>query len=63
MKKLYYENGQFCFANNKIWLKNSSIYNKAIGYEVPAWRSTDIDEINDWKKAQIIFNLLKKNEK
>ena len=63
MRKLYYENGQFCFANTKIWLKNNSIYNQAVGYEVPAWRSTDIDEINDWKKAEIIFNLLKKNEK
>lgn len=60
MQKLYYENGQFCFGNNMTWLKNNSIYNQAIGYEVPSWRAVDIDEINDWRKAEIIFKLLKK---
>lgn len=59
MKKIYYENGQFCFANANIWLKNKFIHKKAIGYEIPSWRSVDIDEANDWKKAEIIFKILK----
>ena len=60
MKKFFYENGQFCFANANVWLKNEFIHKKALGYEIPSWRSVDIDEVNDWKKAEIIFKILKK---
>lgn len=60
MKKTYYENGQFCLANAEVWLKNKFIHKKAIGYEIPSWRSVDIDDLYDWKKAEIIFRILKK---
>ena len=59
MKKTYYENGQFCFANSNVWLKSKAIHKKALGYEIPSWRSVDIDEINDWKKSEIIFKIIK----
>ena len=29
---------------------------------LPTWRAQDIDTIDDWKKAEIIFKLLKKKQ-
>jgi CMP-N-acetylneuraminic acid synthetase len=35
--------------------------NKAVfrGIDIPNWRAIDIDNIEDWKRAEIIFRYLK----
>jgi len=40
-------------------MSKKNFIDKAIGYEIPQWRSVDIDNISDWKKAELLFKVLK----
>jgi pseudaminic acid cytidylyltransferase len=52
----YYDAGQFySFKYNLTNIENS----KRIGLELPCWRAIDIDNRDDWKKAEILFNSFK----
>ena len=63
LKEMYYDNGQFTFGTTKAWLsKKHTFFCKSSIVEIPSMRSQDIDNIDDWKKAEIIFRLLKKKE-
>ena len=37
------------------WLKNIFLHTNGIGYKIPNFRVVDIDNLNDWKKAEIIY--------
>jgi len=60
LKKSYYDAGQFCWGTTKLWEKNNNIHNLAVGFEVPSWRVVDIDTIDDWKRAELLFEILNK---
>ena len=57
LKTKYYDTGQFYFASKKSWLKTN--LNNKIGLKIPNWRVIDIDNKVDWKRAEILFKLLK----
>ena len=59
LKKTFYDAGQFYFTSSKTWLDmKNSIY---VGIPIPNWRVADIDTLKDWKRAEILFKILKKN--
>jgi N-acylneuraminate cytidylyltransferase len=58
LKKSFYDAGQFYFASTKIWLNMKKII--YLGIPIPNWRVVDIDTIEDWKRAKILFSILKK---
>ncbi len=61
LKEMYYDNGQFTFGTTKAWLsKKHTFFCKSSIVEIPSMRSQDIDNIDDWKKAEILFKLNKK---
>mgnify|MGYP001257070134 FL=1 len=61
LKEMYYDNGQFTFGTTKAWLsKKHTFFCKSSIVEIPSIRSQDIDNIDDWKKAEILFKLNKK---
>ena len=63
LKEMYYDNGQFTFGTTKAWLsKKHTFFCKSSIVEIPSIRSQDIDNIDDWKKAEILFKLNKKNK-
>lgn len=55
----YHDTGQFYFASKEIWLNLKKA--KKIGLEVPSWRVVDIDNESDWKRAEIFYKFIKKN--
>ena len=59
-KKNYHDAGQFYTAKKKVWLKKNPVKQR-IGLEISSWDTVDIDNPEDWKKAEIIFKL--KNKK
>lgn len=61
LSKTYFENGQFCIAKTQNWIKSNNVFQNSIGVKIPSWRVSDIDDINDWKKAEVIFEILRKN--
>lgn len=59
LKNYYHDSGQFYWGTCKNWMSKKNFIDKAIGYEIPQWRSVDIDNISDWKKAELLFKVLK----
>lgn len=60
LKTKYFDTGQFYFANKMTWL-NLKKSNK-IGLKIPNWRVVDIDNREDWKRAEIFYKFLKKSK-
>lgn len=55
----YYDTGQFYWGKKSSWLAHKQIFTHGLGYEVPNWRVVDIDDNDDWRLAEIIFDKLR----
>ena len=56
---LYYESAQFIFGKAKSWMMNKHPYlSKTSIIEIDNYESRDIDDINDWKTTEKIFQIL-----
>jgi pseudaminic acid cytidylyltransferase len=62
-KESYHDAGQFYWGKKNTWLKNIFLHTNGIGYKIPNFRVVDIDNLNDWKKAEIIYKGLKISKK
>ncbi len=62
LEKAYFDSGQFYWGTPFSW-KNNNI-SSGVSTIIPHWRIVDIDTIDDWKKAELIYKsmLLQKNE-
>ena len=60
-RTLYHDIGQMYWGVPEAFLMNKKIFSKnSIAIKVPAYLAHDINTIDEWKKAEIIFRLLKK---
>jgi pseudaminic acid cytidylyltransferase len=51
--------GQFYWANAKVWMQPPKQYNKnSTVILLPEWRVQDIDNLEDWKRAELIYQTL-----
>ena len=58
LKKTYHDAGQFYFGNKKTWISSKKMHSYSKGIVLPGWRVVDIDNNDDWLRAE---NILKKN--
>ena len=59
LKEALHDAGQFYWAKPEVWMMPSKAYNeKSTVVLVPHWRVQDIDNLDDWKKAEIIYQNL-----
>ena len=56
LEAFYHDAGQFYWGKKEAWLTNPDIHNGGLGYLIPNWRVVDIDTIDDWNKAEILYN-------
>ena len=63
LTKSFHDAGQFYWGTPKNWLSKKKLHSNAIGLQIPKWRTVDIDDSEDWKKAEAIFKFFKLNEK
>jgi len=55
--------GQFYWGRPSAWLENRRIFDRhSVPIMIPRWRVQDIDTLNDWKRAELMFNQLKELE-
>lgn len=57
----YHDAGQFYWGSKEAWLTVDRIYSDGIGLTIPQWRVVDIDNLDDWKRAEILYEILKKD--
>ena len=55
LNKTYYDAGQFYWGTLSLWNKEKDIHQSGMCFPIPPWRVVDIDNLSDWKRAEILF--------
>ncbi len=62
LEKLYHDVGQFYWGSLNTWLTSKKIHSNGVGYPIPKWKSVDIDNNEDWMKAEYLYKITKDTE-
>ena len=49
--------GQWYWGRGKTWIQEASLLTNSMGIRVPRWVSQDIDTLEDWRYAELLFNI------
>lgn len=52
---LYHDAGQFYVGRASAWLEGKKMHTAGIGMPIPHWRVVDIDTLDDWTRAEVLF--------
>lgn len=55
----YHDAGQFYWGSLESWRSNDRIHSNAVGFQLPSWRTIDIDMPDDWIRAEIYYQQAK----
>jgi len=55
---LFHDAGQFYWGTAKAWLSKKKMHTEGIGIQINSWEVLDIDNEEDWKKAEILKKLM-----
>ena len=59
LEELYHDAGQFYWGTSKSWLEGRLLFSKnTMPYILPRHRVQDIDTMEDWKRAELMFKAL-----
>ena len=62
LPEVMHDAGQFSWASSKTWLETPIPFGKDHDIVVmPSWRVQDIDTLDDWKRAELISQLIQSN--
>ncbi len=61
LETFYHDSGQFYWGSLNTWLRKDSILLNGVGFPIPYWRSVDIDTLEDWERAEILFKIISRN--
>lgn len=59
LNNVYYDLGQFYWGKRDSWVTSDKLHENGIGYLIPSWRAIDIDDEDDWTKAELIYKAIK----
>lgn len=60
LEEFYHDAGQFYWGHSKTWLNRAPIFlSKSIPVILPRYRVQDIDTLEDWKQAELMFDALR----
>ena len=46
-----------------VWINKENLFEDALPILIPNWRVQDIDEEDDWARAEMLHEILEKNER
>jgi len=58
LEKTYHDAGQFYWGKVNAWLEQKKMHTGGLGYPIPNWRVVDIDTLDDWKRAELLFRMI-----
>ena len=58
LEKAYHDAGQFYIANPKTWSDKNNLFENSAPILIPNWRVQDIDEEDDWLRAEMMHQIL-----
>lgn len=51
----YHDTGQFYWGRSSAWLDMKRMHSEGAGLVIPNWRVIDIDNADDWKRAELMY--------
>ena len=60
LEEAYHDAGQFYFARPAAWTSAYNLFDDSRPLILPRWRVQDIDTIEDWKRAEVMHQLLER---
>ena len=63
LESAYHDAGQFYIAKPNIWISKDNLFEDALPILIPNWRVQDIDEEDDWERAEMLHEILEKKSK
>ena len=55
------ESKQFYWGKSNAWLEHKKMHSDGIGMPIENWRVVDIDNLEDWKRAEILSEVIDSN--
>ncbi|MDI1293631.1 MAG: pseudaminic acid cytidylyltransferase [Methylobacter sp.] len=55
----YYDVGQFYWGRSQAWLEGKNVHQYGMGLVIPSWRVVDIDNTEDWHRAELMYAAFK----
>ena len=56
----FYDVGQFYWGSQTSWKTKYKLHSDSIGLSIPGWRVVDIDTLDDWTRAEYMYDVLEK---
>lgn len=56
LEPAFYDVGQFYWGHSSTWLDGMILHNDATGLVIPDWRVVDIDTLDDWHRAELMYS-------
>jgi N-acylneuraminate cytidylyltransferase len=63
LERAYHDVGQFYWGSKKAWLTNPKIHAHSLGCVIPSWRVADIDNPEDWLRAEKLYKIFSETKK
>jgi N-acylneuraminate cytidylyltransferase len=63
LERAYHDVGQFYWGSKKAWLTNPKIHTHSLGCVIPSWRVADIDNPEDWLRAEQLYKFFSETKK
>jgi pseudaminic acid cytidylyltransferase len=57
----YHDAGQFYWGKSNAWLEHKKMHSDGVGMPIENWRVVDIDNLEDWKRAEILSEVIDSN--
>lgn len=58
LEKSFHDAGQFYWGSSAAWIAEKKMHTAGLGMKIPNWRVVDIDSMEDWARAELIFKSL-----
>ena len=55
LENLYHDAGQFYWGKASAWLASLKMHTDGVGIVIPNWRVVDIDNLDDWRRAELLY--------
>jgi len=59
LETTFHDAGQFYWGRVSAWLEHKKMHSEGVGMVIPNWRVVDIDNFDDWKRAEMLSTILK----
>ena len=58
LERSYHDTGQFYWGKAAAWKARMKMHTAGVGLVVPNWRVVDIDNLEDWRRAELLYEIL-----